>query len=372
MPASPSIYAVVGSDESEVKRAAAALASKLAPKDAGEFGTEIIDGTADSVDQAVARVHQTMEGLNTLPFLGGEKLVWLKSANFLADNVQGRSESVLEALESLLELLKKGLPEQVRFLLSAPEIDKRRSFYKNLAKLAKVEVFDKLDASRSGWEEQAANQIDIKAREKGLSFTSDALELFALLTGGESRQIENELEKIDLYLGKSSRKVTAETVHKLVPLSRAGVIFEIGNAIAARDLQGCLRLLDQMLYQGESAIGILLVAIIPTVRNLLLVKDLMQSNRLTRPAQPFHFSSSLNRLPAQATEHLPRKKDGTLNTYPLGIAACNAHRYTVAELKDLLESCLEANIQLVSSQLESKMVLTALFSKIAPDSPSRN
>ena len=50
------IHAVVGSDESEVKRVAAELAAKLAPPDAGEFGVEVIDACADNVDQAVSKI----------------------------------------------------------------------------------------------------------------------------------------------------------------------------------------------------------------------------------------------------------------------------------------------------------------------------
>ena len=49
------IYAVVGSDEAEVKHVAAELAQKLVPDDAGDFGLEIIDGVADNADQAAAR-----------------------------------------------------------------------------------------------------------------------------------------------------------------------------------------------------------------------------------------------------------------------------------------------------------------------------
>ena len=78
-----------------------------------------------------------------------------------------------------------------------------------------------------------------------------------LLTGGDTRQIENELEKIDLYLG-SERSVTTEEVRQLVPLSRAGVIFELGNALAACDLDRALALVRGLLDQGETAIGILL------------------------------------------------------------------------------------------------------------------
>src|SRR4051812_15846185 len=99
------IHAVVGSDESEVKRTAAALAEQLAPRGLGEFGMEVIDGCADNVDQAVSRLRAAVEALQTLPFMGGNKLVWLKNANCLADNPIGRSASVQSAVEDLCELI---------------------------------------------------------------------------------------------------------------------------------------------------------------------------------------------------------------------------------------------------------------------------
>jgi DNA polymerase III subunit delta len=359
------IHAIVGSDEAAVKRAAKEIADKLAPADAGEFGSDIIDGRADNAEQAATRIHQAVESILTLPFFGGDKLVWLKSANFLGDNVLGRAAPVLEALEKLGATLSTGLPENVKFLLSAVEIDKRRSFYKSVAKLAKVEVFDKPDTSRSGWEEEAMRLAGARAEAMGLHFGADALELFALLTGGDSRQADNELEKIDLYLGRERRKVSAADVRLLVPLSKAGVIFELGNALAQRDVRLGLELADQLIEQGESAIGILLVAIVPTVRNLLVVKDLMQRHRLSRPQMPFHFTATLNRLPESAIQHLPRKKDGAINGYALGIAACHAHRFQLDELMVLLDGCLEANTQLVSSQLAHRVVLSELVTKFA-------
>jgi DNA polymerase-3 subunit delta len=149
-----------------------------------------------------------------------------------------------------------------------------------------------------------------------------------------------------------------------VPLSRAGIIFELGNALAERNLRRALSLLDQLLFQGESAVGILLVAIIPTVRNLLVVKDLMVQHKLSRPQQPFFFGKSLERLPASATSHLPRKKDGTVNAFALGLAACHAHRYRLEELRTALELCLQANLQLVTSGLEPQVVISQLLVKI--------
>jgi DNA polymerase III subunit delta len=361
--ATANIYAVVGSDEAEVKRVAANLAEKLTPPGASDFGLEVIDGAVESADQAVARLRATIEALQTLPFFGSTKAVWLKNANFLGDDQKARSNAVQSALEELSQLVESGFGPAVTFLVSAIEVDKRRSFYKTLLKRAEVQVFDRLDSGRAGWEEEAIEIVRRRAKKRKLQFDEDALDLFVLLTGGDTRQIENELEKIDVFLGKD-RAVHADLVREIVPLSRAGVIFELSNALAMRDLELALTLVRRLLDQGESAIGILLVAIVPTIRNLLLAKDLMERHRLPRPHSPFQVISAINRLPAAATEHLPRRKDGSINAYALGIAARRAHRFSTNELIKAMQACLEANLQLVTTQLDHELILTEVVVKL--------
>jgi len=357
------IYAVLGSDEAEVKRVAAELATNLTPPSAGDFGLETIDGAADNADQAEARIRSAIEALQTLPFFGGTKVVWLKNVNFLGDDQKARSGVVQSALEELSELIDSGFGPGITFLISATEVDKRRSFYKTLLKRGEVQVFDRVDSSRGGWEEEALGMVQQRAKKRKLQFDEDALDLFVLLTGGDTRQIQNELEKIDTFLGKD-RIVTGELVRELVPLSRAGVIFELGNALAARDLQQSLKLVRRLLDQGESAIGILLVTIVPTIRNLLLAKDLMERYRLPRPHSPFQFISAINRLPAEATDHLPRKKDGSINAYALGIAAQRTGQFETTQLVQAMQACLEANIQLVTTQLDHELILTEVVVKL--------
>src|SRR5256714_5341539 len=186
-PAVAKIYAVVGSDDVEVKHTAAELAEKLKPADAGDFGLETIDGAADNADQAATRIRSTIEALQTLLFFGGQKLVWLKNANFLGDDQKARSAAVQAALEELTETVNAGLGSEIIFLISAIDVDKRRSFYKSLAKRAGLQVFEKLDSSRSGWEEEATEMVQARAEKRKLQFDNDALELFVLLTGGEPR-----------------------------------------------------------------------------------------------------------------------------------------------------------------------------------------
>src|SRR5881392_58735 len=266
--ASANVYAVLGSDEAEVKRVAAELATELTPPEAGDFGLEVIDGVADNAEQAAARIRSAIEALQTLPFFGSTKVVWLKNANFLGDDPKARSAAVQSALEELSELLDGGFDFGITFLISATDVDKRRGFYKMLVKRAELQVFDRLDSGRAGWEEEATEIVRLRAKKQKLEFDDDALDLFVLLTGGDTRQIENELEKIDIFLGKD-RAVHVDLVREIVHLSRAGVIFELSNALAMRDLELALPLVRRLLDQGESAVGILLVAILPTIRNLL-------------------------------------------------------------------------------------------------------
>src|SRR5438876_5217150 len=364
--AAANIYAVVGSDEAEVKRVAVELAQKLTPRDAGDFGLELIDGAADNAEQAAARIRSTIEALQTLPFFGSTKVVWLKNANFLGDNAIGRAASVQSVLEELSDLLESGLGSELTFLVSATEVDKRRGFYKTLVKRAEIQVFDRLDSGRSGWEEEATVIVQQRAKKRKLQFDEDALDLFVLLTGGDTRQIDNELEKLDTFLGKD-RAVRVELVRELVPLSRAGVIFELSTALAMRDLELALTLVRRLLEQGESAIGILLAAIVPTIRNLLLAKDLMEQHGIRHPHSPFQFIAAMNRLPAKATEHLPRKKDGSINAYGLGIAAQRANQFDSNELIEAMRACLDANVKLVTTQLDHELILTEIVVKLLGD-----
>src|SRR5947207_3054302 len=401
--ATANIYAVVGSDEAEVKRVATELATNLTPASAGDFGLEVIDGVADNAEQAAARIRSAIEALQTLPFFGSTKVVWLKNANFLGDDPKARAVAVQSALEQLSELLDGGFDSGVTFLISATEVDKRRAFYKMLVKRAELQVFDRLDSGRAGWEEEATEIVRLRAKKQKLEFDDDALGLFVLLTGGDTRQIENELEKIDIYCsagvkpvepagvspvepkparsprrvrpvadktpdGSTARmvvpRITVDLVRELVPLSRAGIIFELSNALALRDLELALTLVRRLLDQGEKAIGILLVAIVPTVRNLLLAKDLMDRHRLPRPHSPFQFVSAINRLPERATEHLPRKKDGSINAYALGIAAQHAHHFEINQLINAMRACLTAHVQLVTTQLDHELILTEVVVKL--------
>jgi DNA polymerase-3 subunit delta len=362
------VHFLHGTDEAQVKEAAIRLARRLSPPEGGDFGTEIVDGTAESAEHATRLCAQAVEGLQTMPMFGGGKVVWLRNVNFLSDTVTGRAQSTLEALEELLGLLEGGMPADVHFILSALAPDRRRGFFQKLDKLAQSEAFDLPDTSQRGWEGQVEATISDRASALGLSFEPEAMELFMALAGERTQQIMGELEKLDLYLGPDRRRVSVQDVRIMVPLSRAGVIFELGNALGRRDARRALSLLDSLLAQGENAIGLLLAAIIPKMRNLVLARDLVERQRA--PMQSYaQFQGALENLPPEETAHLPRKKDGGLNVYPLFLAAQESRQFSEAELRHGLRSCLRANQRLVGSSLDPRVVLSQLLVEILAAAP---
>ena len=353
------LFFVAGSDDAGVKREAKALVDKLAPG-ADAFGLEVVDGSVDSVDAAVRAAESATGAALTLPFLGGQKVIWLKSATFLSDTVTGRSDSVIGAVERLCDALEAGLPEGVAFVLSAVGPDKRRSTYKRLVKICDTKVVDMPDLGFRGGEERLVEWTASEVRAKGLQLKPEAVEALAARVGLDPGQLANELEKLETAFGKS-RPVAAADIRALVPQTREGGIFDLSEAILRRDLALALDTLAILFRQGEKGVPIMLAAVVPTVRNLLLMKDLCSRHRISPGGYANQFASALARIPASETGHLPRKKDGAINAYPLSLAAAHASNYSLGELERGFAACADAAQQLFTGALGDDVVLARLL-----------
>ena len=358
-------FAVVGSDEGLVREKALVLYNQLTSGIDDGFTHETIDGIADNSDSAFEICANTVQSLLTIPMFGGDKVVWLRNANFLGDNITGRSQRTEAGVESLRTTLEQGIPNGVRFLLTAQGVDKRRGFWKFIEKAADIQVCDRIDTSRDDWQDQVATLVTNRARALGLTFDRDALAVFVLLAGEQSQQIGNELEKLDLYLGPERRTITEDDVNVLVPLSRAAVVFEIGKAIQTGNAARAIQLIDQQLEADESAIGIMRASIIGVVRNLYLAKLITTTFKL--PSGNYQaFAGGLNRLPEADRAWLPQKKDGSgVNVFPIFLALPNAANFDLAGLLGVMEATLKADQALVTTGLDHRLILHRLIVEIA-------
>ena len=90
----------------------------------------------------------------------------------------------------------------------------------------------------------------------------------------------------------------------------------------------------------------------------------MERHRIRPPSQPQFFASELKRLRPEETAHLPRKKDGGLNTYGIGLAAVNAARFDRNQLQAAFLACRNANSSLLRGHGSEDTILTQLLVKI--------
>jgi DNA polymerase-3 subunit delta len=349
------IHAVFGTDEGRVAEEALALFEKLKPEGGDEFANDVIEGVADDAEHAFQLSAQTVEAIQTVGFFGGAKVVWLKAASYLGDDRTGGAERAKAGVENLLECLKAGVPDEVQVLISAPIIDKRRAFFKWLKKNGEMKVFDKIDVSKEGWEDEVAVLVNRRAKETKLQFEDEALDLFVQLAGEDTRQIGNELTKLSLYLGEGAT-VTVDDVRIMIPPSRKGVIWEISRAIERGEASRAVELIDAQLNKGENAIGLMRAAIIPTVRNLFYARLALDAGA----APGYGMGKSLEKLPPEKRAVFPKKKDGGINSWGLSQAAGKVGRRNLNQMRKALDCSLKADKSLVTTSLDHRLVLHRL------------
>jgi DNA polymerase-3 subunit delta len=359
-----SIHVVVGTDEGMVREQALKLWRELTKGADEGFQHEIVEGNAVKVDDACSILGQLTQALMTYSMFGDDKVVWLRGATFFGSDRTSESETVLNAVLDFVQLLEKGLPNGVQLIISADKIDKRRAFWKFLDKTARVYVHDLIDMGQEGWETHVAHLVEKKAREVELDFEDDAMDLFINLAGEATQQIVNELEKLRLYLGER-RTVTIDDVRTMVPLSREGVVFEIGKSLQAGNSARAISLIDEQLEMGESAVGIIRASIIPTVRNLFMARTLMEVSKAKMRSYS-DVQSVVNRLPQEKRTWLPLKKSGDgYNLFPISLSLRAAENFTMEQAETLLHASAKADRLLVSTGLDERMILHRLITEIA-------
>ena len=369
--AAKSVYLLGGNDEFAIKQAAALLAPKLAPRGAGEFGSEIIEGGAGNGDDALKELNRLRESLQTVGFFGTNKLVWWKNTNLLAAEPPGGAATTA-ALNELADELKDNWPAGVTLLVSAIGTDKRRTLFQRLSKLGDVQLFDAPEAGKAEDEADLADFITGKLAADGKQFGPGAQAAFRELVEPTRRELANELEKLCLFVGPRTEITTAD-VRAICSATRTAVIWDLVDAVAARHAPRAVAALRNLLDNGDNAIGVVML-LVGQFRLILLARDFAERKVLVAgpgEGDKWAFLKSYKALPARESAHLPVSKDGKPpNEWRFHRCAVAARNFTMPELIRALDLLLEANLQLVSTQLDERLVLEELVAKIC-QRPSR-
>src|SRR5215472_7710233 len=88
---------ICGDDEFAVKQRARQLYQEWT-QELGGMDHESLDGRVSNSTEALKTLTRLKEALQTLPFFGSAKVVWLQNCNFLGDERTASTQAVTEAL----------------------------------------------------------------------------------------------------------------------------------------------------------------------------------------------------------------------------------------------------------------------------------
>lgn len=363
----PPVVLVWGEDDLAVQQRARQLYAQWCAE-LGGLDHEIIDATVANSNEALRVLARLREALQTLPFFGTAKVVWLRDCNFLGDERAATSEAVTERLAQIAGELKKLPWNSLRLLVSAAKVDKRRVFYKTLEQLGAVESFAGWSGDDPDWAERARALAlgELRARRK--SVTDAALDELVLRVGPNPRQLCNEIEKLALYVGERS-EITPADVEAVCVRNKVARAFALGDALGDRDVPRLLRCLDEELWamqfdRAKSEIG-LLYGLISKVRTLLFLQELLRAG-LVQPTRDYRqFKAQWERLPAASFAEDRQWNPLAVNAYVYFKALPQVRNYTREELVRALARLLECNRQLLSSRLDARMILQQTLLAIA-------
>ena len=350
---------ICGDDEFAIKQRARQLHRQWC-EELGGMDHEIIEATVSNSREALTALARLREALQTLPFFGSGKVIWLRDCNFLGDERAASASDVTETLNDLAGELKNFSWNNVRLLISAGKVDKRKTFFKTLDKIGTVENFSGWSVDDRDWAERAevAARAAVRLRQKEIS--EEALAELVNRVGPNPRQIDNEVEKLCLFAGER-KKIEFADVAAICTRNKTARAFALGDALGDRDLPRLLRRLDEELWavksdSKKSEIG-LLYGLISKVRAMLLLKEMLREGWIKPEMDYNRFKAQLERVPADKLPADRRFNPLALNPYVLYKALPQAKKYTQDELVRAMDLLLRCNQRLVSSGLDEALVL---------------
>jgi DNA polymerase-3 subunit delta len=371
MPAAKSnpLALICGDDDFAIKQRARQIYDQWSTE-LGGMDHEIIEATVANSGDALTALGKLREALQTLPFFGSGKVIWLRDCNFLGEERAASATAVTEALAELADELKTFAWQNVRLLISAGKVDKRKAFYKAMDKLGTVEGFSAWSVDDKDWAQRAEDAAETAVREREKNISNEALAELVNRVGPHPRQLVSEVEKLCLYVGDHNQIEFAD-VTAICSRNKTARAFALGDALGDRDLPRLLKRLDEELWEtkfdkDKSEIG-LLYGLISKIRAMLLLKEMLQEGWVKPDSDYNRFKVQLERVP---TDKLPADRKFNplaLNPYVLYKALPQVKKYTSAELVRAMDVLLRCNQRLVSSGLDEALVLQqALVNIVMP------
>ena len=263
------------------------------------------------------QIGEVLDFAQTIPFLSNWRLIVLTDIHELSAQDQ----------KALIPYLAD--PNQSTCLVMTVEkLDGRTKFAQLLKKQAQIVQFWKLfDRDVPGW-------IRTRAQQYGYTIVPQAATYLMDLVGNNLRQLDNELKKIIAYV--KTGEISLDIVQQVVGDIREHDIFELVDAVGAGNVIEALRILNQLLIEGEPPLKILMM-VVRQFRLLWKVKATLVEKKSMPPRQ---LAGQIG-VPARTAEQLSQQ----------------VRRFSQVQLKQGLKRLAEVDRALKSSTNAPKILL---------------
>jgi DNA polymerase-3 subunit delta len=261
-----------------------------------------------------------LDAARTLPMMADKRWVHLSAIEKLK----------AEAQTALVAYLEAPSPTTV-LCLSGEKIDQRTKLGGRLAKDGRLFAFE------PPRQNELAQWVSRRAPRHQAKIDHDAAQLLADLIGVELGSLDMALSKLAVYAGKDVT-INAEHVEQLVAPTRVHSIFELTDAIGARDAAKASGLLRNALEGGENALMVLGM-IARQFRQLIGVKEMLDEG-----ARNNDLASELGIRP-----------------FLVDALKAQSRRYSLQELENALLAVQRTDVKLKSTGLSPGVTLDRLL-----------
>ena len=263
----------------------------------------------------------------------------------------------------LAEIIEVGLPPWDLLLLTAPQVDRRTRLYKKFEeKGAVLHLGFERDRSGKLSRESLLEFVNQRLMQAGKKIAPQARELLLLRTCDELGVLQQEIEKLLLYVGDQS-SIGVEDIAAIVVDEGAGWIFDLTRAVAARDAVAGLSELARLVAQGDHPLK-LLATLASEVRKLLTARQLMEGKLRGCWKRGMTYAQFQQTVANQGTGLLTR------NPYADFMCFQRADNFSLTELLVHLRHIHDTDLRLKSSGAQARLVMERLILNMCRGAPT--
>lgn len=276
---------------------------------------------------------------------------------------------------SLLEAaLQEGFPEEQCLLLATDTVDKRRSLYRLMEEKGVVVDLGVASGSSRKVRSQQEKVLRDLAQETllaaGKTIEPEALALLFERTGFNLWALKTQLEKLMSFAGEATL-VTREQVEGLSDQFREEPLYELNNAVATRDCETGLLVLNRLLDQNYHPLQ-LLASLANELRRLLVAREFIDEHlagNLDANISYGGFQKTI--LPVVKEKSDKESPVATLHPFALHKTMIRSTTFQTAELVGYLYHLFAADLTLKSSGIPERAVMESLIIRLCQGEAGR-